>query len=127
MAVILVVEDNPEVREFLCQTLNTAGHSLIQASNGKEALSICRSQHVDLVLTDLVMPNMEGTELIVHLRGEYPGLKVVAMSGGGLGAAGVYLRPTRHLGAKCTLPKPFSKEELFYAIEEALNSTEDVE
>lgn len=117
MSTILVVDDDSALREMLCEALRRSGHLVLQAQNGKEALVICSCENViDVVLTDLVMPEVEGVELIVRLRGKHPSMKFIAMSGGGANEPETYLAITRQLGAHKTLAKPFSLEEMDEAI-----------
>jgi DNA-binding NtrC family response regulator len=75
---------------------------------------------MSLVLTDLVMPDKEGIELITDLRRMHPGLKIIAMSGGGRNSPHAYLNLASRLGAASVLAKPFSFQELMDAIKGAL-------
>ncbi|MCS7042983.1 MAG: response regulator [Bryobacteraceae bacterium] len=117
---ILVVDDDPGVREVIRSMLESAGYSVLCAENGKEALRILRGTPVDLILTDLVMPEQEGIETIKTLRREYPELKVIAMSGA---FGGDYLRIASYLGAHGTLPKPIQMPVLLKLIAETLSGT----
>lgn len=116
-ATILVVDDDPGVREVIRSMLESAGYEVMAAENGREALKILRSSHVDLILTDLVMPEQEGIETIKTLRREYPNLKVIAMSGA---FGGDYLRIASYLGAHATLPKPIQMPALLQLIGQML-------
>lgn len=116
-ATILVVDDDPGVREVIRSMLESAGYEVMAAENGREALKILRSSHVDLILTDLVMPEQEGIETIKTLRREYPKLKVIAMSGA---FGGDYLRIASYLGAHATLPKPIQMPALLQLIGQML-------
>jgi len=80
---VLVVEDDAYVRDYLSAALETAGAGLevVAASNGREAAVLLASGGADLVLTDLNMPEMNGVELVRHLRADYPAVQVVLMSG----------------------------------------------
>jgi CheY-like chemotaxis protein len=117
---ILVVDDDPGVRDVIRSMLESAGYSVLAAENGKEAMKILRSTRVDLILTDLVMPEQEGIETIKTLRREYPDLKVIAMSGA---FGGDYLRIASYLGAHATLPKPIQMRALLKLIEETLENS----
>src|SRR5690349_971307 len=70
MATILVVDDRPTNRQFLITLLGYGGHRLLEAENGALALEIVRDQHPDLVITDLLMPTMDGFEFVQHLRAD---------------------------------------------------------
>jgi two-component system cell cycle sensor histidine kinase/response regulator CckA len=80
---ILVVEDEPDLRELVCETLNQLGYAVLQAEDGREALRVLEEQHrvVDVILTDVIMPTMGGPELAKRVRSLAPGTKVIYMSG----------------------------------------------
>jgi DNA-binding response OmpR family regulator len=116
MARILVVDDDISFRKMLRLTLSRSGHAVCEARDGDEALEVIREAPVDLVMTDLIMPGREGIETITALRREFPGLKIIAMSGGGRATACQYLSIARAIGAHRTLAKPFSNDEMVAAI-----------
>jgi DNA-binding response OmpR family regulator len=78
---ILVVDDDPALLRLVSQILRKAGFDVLTAENGKEAMNQIESIDVDLVLTDLAMPEQDGFETIKMLRDRRPGLKIIAMSG----------------------------------------------
>jgi CheY-like chemotaxis protein len=117
---ILVVDDDPGVRDVIRSMLESAGYSVLAAENGKEAMKILKDTRVDLILTDLVMPEQEGIETIKALRRDYPDLKVIAMSGA---FGGDYLRIASYLGAHGTLPKPIQMRALLKLIGETLGES----
>lgn len=116
MARILVIEDEPDLRVLFRLQLTGLGHTVIEAPNGKAGLEQFHATSPDLVLTDLMMPVMEGLEAIPLLKRAQPSLKIIAMSGGGTNPAGSYLRMAQRLGASYTLAKPFSLAELDTAV-----------
>jgi DNA-binding response OmpR family regulator len=120
MARILLIDDDDPVRRVLSQTMIRAGHTVIEASNGKEGLDLFKSAKADLVITDIVMPGTEGTEVLLELRKKNPPVKIIAISGGGRQGTADYLKVARHLGASKVLAKPFSGDELIAAISELL-------
>ena len=79
---ILVVDDHPIMREVVCQILEDAGHFVREAAEGHEALRKLSCARFDLVVTDIVMPEMDGIELIGELQRRYPDIRIIAMSGG---------------------------------------------
>lgn len=87
--------------------LKLAGHEVVTAVNGKSALAILPKLEFDLILTDIVMPDMEGLELIRAIRKMNTMTKIIAMSGGGRGTAEDYLTLAKKFGASETLEKPF--------------------
>lgn len=110
---VLVIEDNGDMRDTLRLALEGAGHEVVTASHGEEGLGYLNGHKVDVVLTDLFMPEMDGIEVIATLKRRFPGVKVVAMSG----RPGVdYLGVAKELGAARILRKPFAMEELFAAV-----------
>ena len=117
-AAILVVDDEESVRGFFEQVLVGAGYDVVAASDGAEALETVRKRRFDLLLTDLVMPEREGLELIMMLRKERPELKVVAVSGA---FGGTFLEVARAMGARAALLKPVSPGQLLAAVQEALS------
>lgn len=120
MARTLVVEDDDAVREVLAQTLELGGHEVRTAADGNQAVRVAAEWLPDLVITDIVMPEKEGLETIMELRGALPGLKIIAISGGGVGGPDDYLQPARALGADRVLAKPFRFEQLATLIDELL-------
>ncbi len=81
--VILIVEDDPTVGESLRHLLKKKGHEILLASNGKEALQLFRHEVVDLVITDVVMPKMDGIELLEGVKGLRPETEVIVISAQG--------------------------------------------
>jgi CheY-like chemotaxis protein len=120
MARILLIEDNDSVRTILYLTLVHYGHDVVEARNGREGLDLFRQANADLVITDIVMPEKEGFEVLMKLRRKRPSLKIIAISGGGLHNAAHYLHTAKLLGAAKVLAKPFSNEVLMAAVNELL-------
>ncbi len=117
---VLVVDDEEQVRTIIRQILESSRYEVIEAPDGKVALWLFKEKPADLIITDLIMPEKEGLETIEELRKDYPDVKIIAISGGGLGDKGHYLDMAKKIGADNTLAKPFQKEELLYAVKEAL-------
>ena len=120
MARILVIDDDADMRLTLRGMLEN--HALLEAADGKEALRLLASEQVDLVITDLVMPEKEGLETIVELRRDHPTLKIIAISGAAIEFRGCSLRIAQQLGAQVCLAKPFTPAELSSAIRQVLGS-----
>ena len=93
---------------------------MIAAVNGEEGIKRYREDPADVVITDVIMPEKEGIETFVELRREFPGVKVITMSGGGRMSAAGYLEATKSLGANFTFQKPIEHEQLIDAIETLL-------
>ena len=121
MARILLVDDNLDLITAVAELLCGASHAVTTAANGRKALELLEDNAYDLVITDIIMPEMEGIETIMNMRKKYPALKVVAMSGGGRISPEEYLVIARKLGVAQTLTKPFSGKELNEAVDKALS------
>jgi DNA-binding response OmpR family regulator len=117
---ILIAEDEVGFRQMMAMVLARAGFQTIEATNGAEALRILESRTVPLVITDIVMPDMEGIELIRRLRRAASGPRILAISGGGVIASGDYLHAARLLGADAVLAKPFTNTALVAAVRDIL-------
>ena len=120
MASILIVDDDPDIRSLLRIMLNVRGHDVKESENGSLAVKEVQRQHFDLVITDLIMPDKEGIETIIELRKNHSDIKIIAMSGGGLGRQQDYLAMAQKLGATRTLEKPFGIKELNEAVDGVL-------
>ncbi len=120
MANILVVDDDPLVLKMLMKIIGRAGYNVWTAENGREALQRIQEESVDLMITDIVMPEKEGIETIAELKKIAPEVKVIAISGGGLSGTDNYLLAAQKLGAARVLAKPFHPEVLLQAIEQVL-------
>ena len=120
MAYILVIDDDPIILESFKQLLEEEEHSVVTASNGQKGIDIFRNDQADLVLTDMIMPVKDGIKTIMELEKEFPDIKIIAISGGGVIEAGRYLNLAEHIGVKQTLTKPVTKEQLINAVNEVL-------
>ena|SRR5438477_441719 len=118
---VLLIDDDDTFRRVLRATIDGLGYDVIEVANGREAIAVFPVEGVDLVITDLLMPEKDGFELIRHLRRRAPGVPVIAMSGGGRIDSGLYLEVAEQLGARWTLAKPFSKGDLENAIAATLS------
>lgn len=121
MAGILLVEDNEDLRSMLKQMLEKRNHKIIEASNGREAINKFKSVLTDLVITDILMPEQDGIQLIMELKKKKPELLIIAISGGGKIGPANYLDIARVLGADAVFTKPFNVNHL---IEEVENMTD---
>lgn len=113
---ILLVDDDDLSRGTIHQMLERGGHDVVSSGSGSEALALFRTDRHELVVTDLIMPDTDGLELIQELRKLDPAVKILAISGGGRVNANEYLTVARKFGAAAVLAKPFSNQELKDAI-----------
>jgi len=105
---ILVVDDEEGMRDWLSEVLEGCGHRVFTARDGVEALSLARRQALNLVITDISMPNEDGLGIVCALRKAHPEIKIIAMSG----AFAAVLKDAKLLGANAALVKPFTSEML---------------
>lgn len=119
---ILLVDDEPAVLEILRRVLLAEGYEVEVAPNGKDAVRRMKERLFDLVLTDLIMPGMDGIQTILELRAIDPAVPVVAMSGGIAAGGGDFLPLARQLGAKAVLSKPFEYREFMASVRGALGA-----
>ena len=120
MAHILVIDDEPQIRSLIRVMLESEGHQVTDAADGKQGLRCHRERPADLVILDLIMPNKEGIETIIELKRECPDVKIIAISGGGRNKPEGYLLFAKELGATRTFTKPFRKAEFLAVIEHLL-------
>lgn len=120
MPKILLIDDDETVREVLSLALERVGHTVASACDGREGLRYLEQNTVDLVVTDIVMPETEGMELIQRVRSACPNLKIIVMSGGSRLRDTSYLQTATLLGADYALTKPFGGALLLAAVETVL-------
>ncbi|OUS31114.1 hypothetical protein A9Q99_04690 [Gammaproteobacteria bacterium 45_16_T64] len=120
---ILLIDDDKDFNDTLKEFLEYEGFSVICAYNGKEGLSLIRKEKPDLIITDIVMPNVDGLEVLVELQREplsFP-TKIIAISGGGRIDGEYYLDTAEAFNTDYTFEKPLVVGELLKAIRELLN------
>jgi YesN/AraC family two-component response regulator len=117
---ILIIDDDFHVGDMLERLLRKAGYDSQLAENGVEAMKMHRENPMDLVITDIIMPEKEGIEIISEFKRDYPTVKLIAISGGGRIGPANYLKMAKLLGAERTFAKPVDTSQLLSAIEELL-------
>lgn len=120
MTRILIIEDDIQMRQLLTQMLQRAGYEVVEASNGREGIKLYRDDPTDLIITDIIMPEKEGIETIIELKGGFPDVRIIAISGGGRIDSKDYLEMAEGWGVECTFSKPFDRKELLAAIDQML-------
>jgi len=120
MKKILVIDDEASIRSLLAKILEREGFFVITASDGREGMKLVNTGPVDLVITDLIMPEKEGVEVILELRKEHPDIPVIAISGGGRNSPESYLKMAKLLGASAVLEKPVQKDIFMDSVRKAL-------
>ncbi len=117
---ILVIDDDETIRELLRAILEHEGYRVLEAPDGDEGIKQFIETPTDLVITDLIMPGKEGIETIRDLRRKFPGVKIIAISGGGRIGPDSYLKMAKGVGALRTLSKPFDKTILLKTVKEVI-------
>ncbi|MBF0288359.1 MAG: response regulator [SAR324 cluster bacterium] len=122
MARILVIDDDDNYRFYLKEALTKAGYEVVEAQDGKFGLRFYRKQKFDLVITDIFMPETEGMETILTLKKEFPDVKIIAVSGGGVGGdPDTVLVMAKQMGAEQTLSKPIRVALLLETVAKVLS------
>jgi len=119
---VLLVEDDKELREMLKMSLLRRSFTVLEAENGKDAITHFKPLITDLVVTDLIMPEEDGLKVVIKLRELKPSIKIIAISGGGKVGPGSYLNLAKALGADAIYSKPFSINDLILKIEQLLDN-----
>ena len=126
MAKILVIDDDEQIVEGLRKTLELEGHEVAAGGNGIEALARLREQAAsvgkvaDLLIIDVILPDMNGLEAIQEVREEFPEVKIIAISGGARAKPDGLLRVAQRLGATHILDKPFYQADLLRSVRQLL-------
>ena len=130
MANILIIDDERDVRIVLKEVLQREGYDVTLAVNGREGLQKLESGGADLVITDVIMPGIDGVAIVGEIREMHPEMPIIVISGGGNVApmnyepgaisTSAYLASAKTAGADRTLTKPFERKELVFAVKELL-------
>jgi DNA-binding NtrC family response regulator len=119
---ILVADDEDSIRSLLEHFLRHSGHTVVVVANAREACEVMARQVFDLVITDVLMPDGDGLDLITELKKKQPNARILAISGGGRYLEGSdYLKLAKGLGAHTAMMKPFTWQQLQDAMEVALS------
>jgi CheY-like chemotaxis protein len=120
MPSILIIDDDDSFRASLCRTLRKEEYTIFEASEGRQGMKQLEHLPVDVILLDMFMPDKDGLETIGVLRRTHPGIRIIAMSGGGFKGTVDVLHVAKKLGVRRTLAKPFTREQLLDALREEL-------
>lgn len=121
MANILVVDDDEQYPIMLAKILRHSHHDVVIAHDGAEALKNCQSQKFDLIITDILMPNVDGIDLIIELVEQQSNVPIIAISGGRNSMTAEFnLQSASTLGVKVVLKKPFTNEQFLVAVSDVL-------
>lgn len=118
---ILLVDDDLDFRVSLKDTLLLEDFEVIEADNGFQAIKeLNKGDHIDLIISDVLMPECDGVELMKNIRKEYPNIKMISISGGGRLGDTDYLKSISGLYSVKFLKKPFQRADLLKTIQELL-------
>jgi len=120
MKTILVIEDNEVILTLIYDLLTRSGYKVLTAHDGQKGLKVYYSNSPCIVITDIVMPEKDGLEVIMELNKQKPKPKIIALSGGGKIGPETYLTLAERLGANRTIEKPFNVSELLEAVQDLL-------
>jgi DNA-binding NtrC family response regulator len=121
MARILVIDDDESITSLLRMVLERHGYEVITAANGREGIRLFEELPADLVVSDILMPEMDGLEALQELRRISPNLKLIAVSGGGARLKMDVLKVAEYLGASATFEKPYKIDDILAAIRQLLS------
>ena len=121
MALVLIVDDDPQMLRLLTDVVELDNHDVLLAQDGALAMDFFEHQLPDLMITDILMPNKEGLELISEVREKFPKVKIIAYSGGGSSDPESYLEFATGMGADRVFSKPMPLAELREEIKELLS------
>lgn len=121
MSSVLVIDDEAPVRKVLRKALEMERYKVMDAADGSEGIDLCREHPMDLVLTDILMPEKEGLETIMAFKRDFPEVRIFAMSGCGLIDSDCCLGMAKGLGAARVYTKPIKIEGLLEDVGELLN------
>jgi len=119
---LIIVDDEKMVREILKRQFEKEGFNVFDTPSGRACLEHCNQENIDLIITDIIMPDMEGIELISQVKKKFPKIKIFAISGGGQIKPEGYLDIADKLGALRTFTKPFKLNEITRAVKEAVSA-----
>ncbi len=119
---VLIIDDEDDFRGMLRMMLAGEGYEVLDAPNGAEGLRLFSRARVDLVISDIFMPEKEGLETIMEIRNEDPDVKIIAISGGGRQWNLDFLPAAVKFGADAALQKPFMRSQLLETIRDVMGS-----
>lgn len=130
MTRVIIIDDEEDIRIVLKEIFVRAGFDVEVASDGAEGVNLIRETGADLVITDIIMPGVDGVQTAYDIRMEFPNTKIIVMSGGGNTgpmdyeptaiATNAYLASAEAVGADLTLTKPFNRKDLIKAVRELM-------
>ncbi|MCQ2101899.1 MAG: response regulator [Fibrobacter sp.] len=122
MSTILVIDDDEQFNLMLKSALEIKGYTVETAANGKDAKALYQNKSYDVIITDIIMPDVDGYEVILDLRRLNMSDRTIAVSGGGRTAADDYLITAQHFNVAATFNKPVDLQALRAKVEEIIKA-----
>lgn len=119
---VLVIDDEEIIRQCSKRTLGPAGYLVHTASSGMEGLSMLNETTYDLILVDMMMPELDGTEVVKHIKRIAPGTKIMVITGY---SSAETVEMIKNIGVSCYLEKPYSPQTLLKSVELIMEGKED--
>ena len=120
MACVVVIDDQEPIRRIVRRALEQAGHQVLDAEDGELGLQLLEHHPVDVVVSDIFMPGMDGIQMLRQIRKQFPAVKVIVMSGGDSSGMLDLRRDAELLGAVKSLSKPFTTHEIVTIVNSVL-------
>ncbi|MCS5596459.1 MAG: response regulator [Pseudomonadota bacterium] len=120
MAKILVIDDMEGIRQAITNTLENEGHTVSEASNGKEGQQAIEEEDFDLIITDMFMPEKDGFDIMTFARARNKTMPIIVISGGGVALTADWALTGAEAFASATIQKPFKSEVLIQTVNEQL-------
>lgn len=120
MARVLIIEDETALRSLMRDALEEAGHEVTEASDGDLGMKRFKEERHDIVITDILMPKKEGLEVILEMTDLSPDIKIITISGGGIGLGDDLLDISLEFGARHALRKPVKMQHLLEVVKDVL-------
>lgn len=114
MSKIIIIEDSQKDQDFLANILKKAGHQVIAASDGQTGISLCLEKRPDIAFLDVMMPDINGIEVLKWIREELPEIKVILCTGAGDGSL---VDLAMRLGAQGYIVKPYDADQIFMSLQ----------
>ncbi len=127
MANILIIEDDLSVQQMFKQYLESKGFTVCCASEGRQGMDLMKQQKIDLIITDIMMPEMDGLEVIQEVREHYSDTPIIAISGGMRDVPINFLPHAKKFGACRVFEKPIPLTTLLAAVQELLSEAKATE
>jgi CheY-like chemotaxis protein len=125
MARVLVIDDQEPIRRIVRRALEMEQHDVLEATDGAMGVRLLREAKVDVVITDIFMPGQDGIMTLMQIRKQFPGVRVIAMSGGGSMGDLDLREGAELLGARKTLQKPFTARDVLDAVRDVLKDEKE--